>query len=96
MIYRGPDPPDPLRRFAPKLRFSLYQFEDLEAHSGVVVGALPEAGLGGVLVGSAVGVDGPEPFAVVEIHEVVADVGPGGKGAERKVLSSVQSKKLLK
>ena len=50
-----------------------------------MVGAFPEAGLGGVLVGGAVGQDGPEPFAVVEVHEVVADVGPGGEGAVRSL-----------
>ena len=48
-----------------------------------MVGTFPEASLRGILVGGAVGVDGPEPFAVVEVHEVVADVGPGGEGAVR-------------
>ena len=27
--------------------------------------------------------DAPEPFAIVEVHDVVADVGPGGKGPVR-------------
>ena len=54
-----------------------------------MVGTFPEAGLGGVLVGRTVGMDGPEPFAVVPVHEVVADVGPGGKGAVRGLKVSV-------
>ena len=62
-------------------KMSLNQLQHLEAHSGVVVGAFPEAGLRGGFVGGAVGGDGPEPVAVVVVHEVVADVGPGGEGA---------------
>ena len=61
------------------------QFQYLKAHPGVVVGAFPEAGLRGVLVGGAVGADAPEPFAVVPVHDVVADVGPGGEGAVRSL-----------
>ena len=46
-----------------------------------MIGTLPETGLRGVLVGGPVRADAPEPFAVVPVHEVVPDVGPGGQGA---------------
>lgn len=50
-------------------------FEDLKAHTAVVVGALPETGevVGGVR--SVVGVDAPVPFAV-GADQVVADERP--------------------
>ena len=55
--------------------------EGLQAHAGVVIGALPEAGLGVGFVKGAVREDCPPPFSAFTVHKILKDVIPGLQGS---------------
>ena len=57
--------------------------EGLEAHAGIVVGALPGAGLVAGVVRQAGGVAAPVPFAVLPVDEMGLDVVQGLLGRGR-------------
>ena len=67
------------------LRGSIHKGQGLETHAGVVVGALPEAGLGLGEVLAAVRQYGPPPFAVYRIYQIVSDKLPGSYGIAGKM-----------